>query len=119
MFRSGSIIALGLLTSHWTVDDCIANFLRIFKQSFASRNRRKFPRLKHSTCQYRSKALEQSLREAFTENHALLGAGTDGKAGAVTKLAIPVMSSTYKKIILTNYVRRSAEKRTCLYAYLA
>jgi hypothetical protein len=94
----------------------MANFLRIFKQSFIARNRRKFPRLKYSTCIYRSKALERSLREAFTENQPLLGVGADEKVGAITKLAIPVMSSTHKIIILSNYVRRNASKRMCLLA---
>jgi hypothetical protein len=111
MFSSGSIVALGLLTSRWTVDDCIANFLRIFKQSFMSRNRRKFPKLKYSTCKYRSKPLEQSLREAFTENQPLLGAGENGKVGAITKLAIPAVSSTHKIVLFSNYVRRNAFKR--------
>ena len=81
-----------------------------------ARNRRKFPRLKYSTCIYRSKALEQSLREAFTDTQPLLGAGADEKAGAITKLAIPVMSSTHRIMILSNYVRRNASKRMCLFA---
>lgn len=118
VFRSGSIVALGLLTSRWTVDDCIANFLRIIKPSFTSHNRRKSPRSKYSTCKYRSKALEQSLREAFTENQPLLGAGADGKVGAITKLAIPVVSSMHKTIIFSNYVRRNALKRMFLFARL-
>ena len=107
--------SLGLLTSHWTLDDCIVNFLRIFGQSFAPRNRRKFPKLKHSTCKYRSKALEQALREAFTENQALFRGGIDGRVGTNTKIAIPVVSSTGKTVIFTNYSRRSAVKRRHLF----
>lgn len=80
------------------------------------RNRRNFSGLKYSTCKYRSKALEQSLREAFTENQPLLGAGADGKVGATTKLAIPVVSSAHKIIIFSNYVRRNAFKRMFLFA---
>ncbi|CZR51334.1 uncharacterized protein PAC_01209 [Phialocephala subalpina] len=91
---SGSVVALGLLNTQWNLDDCIANFLRILKQSFSSQSRRKFSKLKNSTYKYHSKALEQSLREAFTENQALSGAGTDGRVGAVPKIAIPVTSAT-------------------------
>jgi hypothetical protein len=115
--RSGSIIGLGLLTSHWTANDCKANFLRIFKEAFVSRNRRTFPRLKHSTCKYRPKPLEQSLRVAFTENQPLLGAGTDGRVGAFTKLAIPVVSTTSKMILFTNYIRQHPLKRRCFFLY--
>ncbi|KAE9366741.1 FabD/lysophospholipase-like protein [Stipitochalara longipes BDJ] len=107
---SGSIIGLGLLTGNWTANDCKANFLQIFKDSFAARNRRTFSRLKHSTCKYHPKPLEQSLRVAFTENQPLLGAGTDGRVGAFTKLAIPVVSSTSKMILFANYVRQSSIK---------
>jgi hypothetical protein len=109
--RSGSIIALSLLTNHWTINDRTANVLRIFKQSFSSGNRRTYPRIKHPTCRYRPKGLEQSLREAFTENQTLLGAGVDGSVGTTTKLVIPVVSSTGKKVLFTNYIRRSSVNR--------
>jgi hypothetical protein len=105
---SGSVIALGLLTNHWTVDDRVANVFRIFKQSFSSRNRRTPPRFKHPTCRYRPKALEQSLRETFTENKTLLEAGVDRRVGTTTKIVIPVVSSGGRQLLFTNYLRRNA-----------
>ncbi|KAF8847642.1 hypothetical protein BDZ45DRAFT_315849 [Acephala macrosclerotiorum] len=107
---SSSVVALGLLNTQWNLDDCIANFMRILKQSFSSQSRRKFSKLKNPTYKYHSKALEQSLREAFTENQALLGTGTDGRVGAVPKVAIPVASKTGRTTMLVNYVQRSDAK---------
>jgi hypothetical protein len=39
--------------------------------------------------------------------------GVDGRVGTTTKIAIPVVSSTGKKVLFTNYIRRSAINRKC------
>ncbi|KAF4637022.1 hypothetical protein G7Y89_g1060 [Cudoniella acicularis] len=110
---SGSIPALGLFVSNWTMGKCEENFLKICKKSFAKDNFRRFRNLprrlgRSSKSKYGSSALEKSLKEAFTESEPLFGGSSASKLGTNTKVAIPAIpSSTSKTTLFPNYNRLS------------
>jgi hypothetical protein len=113
--RSGSIPALGLFVSHWTLDECEENFSSICKQSFIGDNVHRFRTLsrrlgRSSKSKYGAANLERSLKEAFTDSQPLFGGANTGISGTNVKVAIPAISSSSKATLFPNYNRQSSSQ---------
>ncbi|KAH8684241.1 hypothetical protein BGZ60DRAFT_397086 [Tricladium varicosporioides] len=104
---TGSVVALGLINSEWTIDECLGVYLATCSQALGEKNHRKFPRIKHPTCQYRSSVLEQSLQEYFPEDEPLFGSSRmNNRFGTYTTVAIPSSTQGGKPLAFTNHNQR-------------
>ncbi|THX27092.1 hypothetical protein D6D12_05739 [Aureobasidium pullulans] len=104
---TGGIIALGLVSKGWSVDDCTRKFENLCHKAFQERMMARGPFLGrlirtyyHSL--YETAAIEGALKEAFTESADLFGAkptssGIYGIKVAVTATAYPTILSVQKR----------------------
>ena len=118
-FRTGGLIALGLVTQSWTIEDCLSHFEQICSKAFPRHTKRGVPVLAWIRERYISKsetsAFEMALRVAFSETQHLFGdPRPSGKPGSHTKVAVTATSSAGRTVLLGNYNRYTSKKRTYL-----
>ena len=117
--RSGSIPALAIFASNWTINECEESFSIICKQGFVGDSFHRFRNLhrrlgRSSKSKYGSANLEKALKEAFSESQPLFGGSNAGKLGTHTKVAVSAISSNGKTTLFPNYNRRSLPYRKFL-----
>jgi hypothetical protein len=115
--RAGGLIALGLVTQSWTIEDCLYHFEQICNKAFPRHTKRGVPVLAWIRERYKSKsettAFEMALRSAFSETQHLFGdPRPSGKPGSHTKVAVTATSSAGRTVLLGNYNRFASKKRT-------
>ena len=118
-YSAGSIPALGLFASNWTLVECEDAYSSICKKAFAGNNLSRFRSLhrrlrRSSKSRYGSANLEKALKEEFSESQPLFGGSSAGKFGTNTKVAIPAVSSSGRATLFPNYNRRSLPYRKFL-----
>ena len=118
-FSTGGLIALGLVTQSWTMEDCLCHFERICSKAFPRHNKRGIPVLAWIRDRYKPKpettAFEIALKGAFPETQHLFGdPRPSGKPGSHIKMAVTATSSAGRTVLLGNYNRYASKKRTYL-----
>jgi hypothetical protein len=117
---TGGLIALGLVTQSWTLEDCLYHFERICSKVFSHHpNKRAIPVLGWIRERYKSKsetsAFEIALKSAFSESQYLFGdPRPSGIPGSHIKVAVTATSSAGRTVLLGNYNRRTSKKRGSL-----
>ncbi|KAI1124855.1 hypothetical protein F5Y10DRAFT_284739 [Nemania abortiva] len=75
---TGGLVALGLASMNWTVDQCIEQFEGLCNQAFTRRTGSTLPLVGHLVdhhhhSKYQTKTLESALKEAYTDDMQLFG----------------------------------------------
>jgi hypothetical protein len=114
-FSTGGLIALGLVTQNWTIEDCLYHFERICSKAFSHHTKRAIPVVGWIRERYKSKsetsAFEAALKGAFSESQHLFGdPRPSGKLGSHIKVAVTAASSAGRTVVLGNYNRRTSKK---------
>lgn len=117
---TGGLVALGLATQSWTIEDCLSHFEDLCNQAFPRSTKRGVPVLTWIREKYKSKseasAFEMALRGAFSETQHLFGdPRPNGKPGSHIKVAVAATSSAGRTVLLGNYNRYSSKKRRSLF----
>jgi hypothetical protein len=119
-FRTGGLVALGLTTQSWTIEDCLSHFEQLCSKAFPHYTKRGVPVLAWIREKYKSKseatAFEIALRGAFSETQHLFGdPRPSGKPGSHIKVAVTATSSAGRTVLLGNYNRYASKKRRYLF----
>ncbi|KEQ81932.1 hypothetical protein M438DRAFT_357458 [Aureobasidium pullulans EXF-150] len=108
---TGGIIALGLVSKGWSVDDCTRKFENLCHKAFQERMMARGPFLGrlirtyyHSL--YGTAAIEGALKEAFTESADLFGAKPTSSGIYGIKVAVTA-TAVSSSVVLSNYNRIS------------
>lgn len=112
---TGGIIALGLVSQDWSVEECLTFFERLCAIAFTPRIAANVPRISwlisnyhHSL--YETSPLEKSLLEAFGNEKYLFG-GRGATQPSGVKVAVTTTSAASgTPVVLSNYNRHSLEK---------
>ncbi|KAM7198241.1 hypothetical protein V8F20_006268 [Naviculisporaceae sp. PSN 640] len=116
---TGGIIALGLGVKNWRVSFCIRKFKQLSAQAFTERQSSvlKYAAMVHHKSLYKTKPLEEALKEAFDADTALFG-GQFQSSGEISDIKVAVTSTTAAEnhpVIMTNYNIARVEKDDCSY----
>lgn len=112
---TGGLIALGLASMKWTVDDCSRNFVKLCDEAFTRRAGSDLPFIGtvwdfHHHSKYRTKTLENALKKAFTEESHLFGGRHSAElCGFPLKVAVTATSPGNKTYVLGNYNRNESK----------
>ncbi|KAF2465550.1 FabD/lysophospholipase-like protein [Lindgomyces ingoldianus] len=109
---TAGIIALGLGTRNWSVEECLDHFEKICAQAFANRGGRHIPgagwlveSLAHA--KYDSIPLEAALKEAFSDSQYLFGGPRHrGLSDLNVKVALATSTPGGNDVVLANYNRQ-------------
>lgn len=108
---TGGLVALGLTTMNWSVEECIENFERLCDQAFTRRSGGTLPIIgaiveNYHHSKYQTATLDQALRTAFPEDLHLFGGRRPTDSCASVKVAVTATSlAANKTYILSNYNR--------------
>jgi len=121
---TGGLIALGLVTQNWTIEDCLHHFAQIYSKALSHPNKRGIPVLTWIREKYNSKsdttAFEAALKIAYSENQNLFGdPRPSGRPGSHIQVAVTATSSAGRTVLLANYNRRTSKKRRWWILYLS
>lgn len=114
---TGGLIALGLASKNWTVNNCIHHFTDLCQRAFTERFGMNVPVLSalvenYHHSKYETAPLNQALREAFSEEDYLFG----GPRESNQKTKVAVTATTAGNVsILANYNRSCTDKRKVTY----
>lgn len=114
---TGGLIALGLATQNWTLEDCFHHFERICNKGFSRPTGHGIPGLvwlreKFKKSKFETNLFEMALKDAFSESQCLFGEPRPSdRSGSHVKVAVTATSSAGKTVILANYNRRCSERR--------
>jgi hypothetical protein len=116
-FSTGGLIALGLTTQNWTLEECFHHFERICNKGFSRHTGHGIPGLvwlreKYNKSKFETSLFEMALKEAFSESQYLFGGPRPSdRSGSHVKVAVTATSSAGKTVLLANYNRRCSERR--------
>ncbi|KAJ2991286.1 hypothetical protein NUW58_g2566 [Xylaria curta] len=109
---TGGLVALGLASMNWTVDECIEHFEGLCNQAFTRRTGGGLPLVGHFVdhhyhSKYQTKTLESVLKEAFTDDMQLFGGERPLESTRwQVKVAVTATSlAGNKTYVLSNYNR--------------
>jgi hypothetical protein len=108
---TGGIIALGLGTQNWSLDQCVSKFVRLCDKAFTPREFSRVPGLTQATTlkhgsKYKTRPLREALHGVFGEDQLYGGPG-DASYAYDTKVAVTATSGTGERaLVLANYGRR-------------
>jgi len=113
---TGGLIALGLVTQNWTIEDCLNHFERIYSKALSHPNKSGIPVLSWIREKYKSKsdstAFEAALKVAFPDKQHLFGdPRPSDKPGSHIQVGVTATSSAGRTVLLANYNRRTSKKR--------
>ena len=112
-FSTGGLIALGLASKNWSIDECIWHFESLCNRAFTRRSGTDIRGLSllvesYHHSRYKTKPLHDALKQAFGENEYLFG----GKRKSNTRLKVAVTTTIGGNAsIITNYNRSHNEMR--------
>lgn len=102
---TGGILALGLGVMNWSVNRCMGLFLDLVERAFTP----KF-RVSLGSSKYRSRPLEEALRECF-KDEAMFGGRQHIPAVRHRRVAVTSAKGTAEQaVVFTNYNRTADEK---------
>lgn len=109
---TGGLVALGLTTMNWSVEDCIENFEKLCEQAFTRRSGSSLPIIgaiveNYHHSKYQTATLDSSLKTAFPEDLHLFGGRRPADlCESSVKVAVTATSlAANKTYILSNYNR--------------
>lgn len=114
---TGGLVALGLASMNWTVDQCIKQFEGFCDQAFTRRTGSALPLVGHLVdhhhhSKYQTKTLESALKDAFTDEIQLFGGEQRPRSTTwQVKVAVTATALTGSKTyVLANYNGRRENK---------
>jgi hypothetical protein len=118
-YSTGGLIALGLVTQSWSIEECAYHLERIYSKAFPRQTKRGTPVLAWIRERYKLKseasAFEIALKGAFSETQHLFGhPRPSGKPGSHIKVAVTATSSAGRTVLLSNYNRYTSQRRRYL-----
>ena|ERR1700712_1636810 len=117
---TGGLIALGLGSMNWSVEECISMFEKMCRKAFTPRLGSSIPLFSfivenYNHSKYETKPLEQTLQDAFTEDLYLFGGARKTGINSPVKVAITGTSLAGRTpIVFGNYNRVCSDKRMSL-----
>lgn len=117
LFSTGGLIALGLVTQNWSVQQCITRFEMLCDQAFTPRKGSDLPfgvgwfigNYNHS--KYETTPLEEALQSAFSVDQYLFGGRRLTQHwSSATKVAVTATLPSKSAVLLANYNRQCEEK---------
>ncbi|TKA79397.1 hypothetical protein B0A49_02614 [Cryomyces minteri] len=108
---TGGLIALGLATQSWSVEDCTTHFEELCEKAFSRRAGSNFPffgRLvdNYNHSRYETRPLEEALTTAFSPDVYLFGGRRINQSpGPDLKVAVTATSATGSGVVFANYNR--------------
>ncbi|KAF2729081.1 hypothetical protein EJ04DRAFT_503032 [Polyplosphaeria fusca] len=111
---TGGVIALGLVTSGWSLADCETHVMSLVEKIFTRGNTQRLPNVslrptKSSHAKYRSKILDESLNALFQSEPRIIDTPpTIDPIAQSTRLAVLTSSATGRKVLFSNYRRRQS-----------
>ncbi|KAI0474210.1 hypothetical protein F4859DRAFT_521928 [Xylaria cf. heliscus] len=117
VISTGGLVALGLASMNWTVDECIEQFEDLCNQAFTRRTGGGLPLINHFIdhhhhSKYQTRTLESALKEAFTDDMQLFG-GERPPESAHWQLKVAVTATSLagnKTYVLSNYNRHGGRQ---------
>ncbi|KAF1956454.1 hypothetical protein CC80DRAFT_516035 [Byssothecium circinans] len=113
---TGGIVALGLVTRNWTVQECIVRFEELCVTAFTRRTGGNIPLVSwlvdnYNHSKYETKSLHEALQSAFPSHQYLFGGRrTDQLWTTPVKVAVTAVGASNSAMVLANYNRRCDEK---------
>ncbi|OCK84171.1 hypothetical protein K432DRAFT_289452 [Lepidopterella palustris CBS 459.81] len=113
---TGGVIALGLATRNWSVEECLGQFERICMESFSHRAGRDIPGIgwlveSINNCKYDSHSTEKALQEAFSDSQYLFGGPRPSNPSEFhVKAAVLATTPGGNPVVLANYNRQSRDR---------
>jgi hypothetical protein len=114
---TGGLIALGLGAMNWSVDECAESFENMCRTAFIRRTGSTLPGIgflvdNYNHSKYETRGLEQTLKNAFTEDENFFGGRRLRVSNSNLKVAITATSlAGQAAIVFGNYNRICEEKR--------
>ncbi|CAI6303542.1 unnamed protein product [Periconia digitata] len=107
---TGGVLALGLNSRGWTLDDCERHLRDIFAKTFTPANVHRFPtfQFRGSQAKYRAKALDDCLAAVFPEQRIVDLPPSEDPMQRSSKVAVLSSSTTGRKILFSNYRRKAS-----------
>ncbi|KAI0003957.1 hypothetical protein F4779DRAFT_621638 [Xylariaceae sp. FL0662B] len=109
---TGGLVALGLASMSWTVDECINHFETLCHEAFTRRVGSSLPLIgsfvdNYHHSKYQTSTLEKAFKSAFTDTNYLFGGRrSDWSSGSPVKVAVTATSlAGNKTYVITNYNR--------------
>ncbi len=112
---TGALIALGLTTRYWSLDQCAHYIQRILNDAYSRRPGRCIPGIgrlleTYSKSKFDSSSLDNALKEAFPEAQYLFGGRSlPNMPASAIKVAVTATTSTGSPIVFANYNRRCSD----------
>ncbi|EMC99209.1 hypothetical protein BAUCODRAFT_146182 [Baudoinia panamericana UAMH 10762] len=112
---TGGLIALGLTSRNWTVEECIEQFTTFCKQAFTLRRGIGVPVIgqlvsHYNHSRYETQPLEDALKTAFTHEQYLFGGRRADPGSTSTKVAVTATAAAGQSVVLSNYNRLCTRK---------
>ncbi|KAI0484539.1 acyl transferase/acyl hydrolase/lysophospholipase [Xylariaceae sp. FL0804] len=121
---TGGLVALGLGTMEWTVDECIGHFEALCHEAFTRRVGSTLPLLgslveNYHHSKYQTTTLEKAYTSAFTDDTYLFGGRRPfGSSGSLVKVAVTATSlAGNRTYIFSNYNRPRDSHKTNQYHF--
>ena len=112
---TGGLIALGLVSKDWTVEECIYHFENLCVKAFTRRLGSSIPGMSmiiesYHRSKYETAPLQEALQDAFSEDDYLFG----GPRVTNPRTKVAVTATTAGTVsVLANYNRNCSDKREC------
>ena len=116
LIRTGGVIALGLATRNWTVEQCSEHFKSICKDAFSHRAGHDIPGIgwlveSINNYKYETQSLETALKRAFSDSQYLFGGPRPNDASQFhVKAAVVTSTPGGNTTVLANYNRHSSDR---------
>ena len=114
---TGGIIALGLTTQNWSVEECTRHFESLCREVFTKRPYSNLPGVSwlvenFNYSRYETRPMEDALRTTFSATKLLFGGTQAHTVGNDIKNAVTATSHTGQAVLFSNYNRICNEKCT-------
>ncbi|KAF1960915.1 hypothetical protein CC80DRAFT_590230 [Byssothecium circinans] len=105
---TGGVLALGLNSRGWDLDDCEEYLCALFERIFTPSNMHRFPtfQVNRSHAKYRSKILDDCLTSMFPEQKIVDLPPVEDPIQRSSKVAVLTSSATGRKVLFSNYRRK-------------
>ncbi|KAI3317161.1 hypothetical protein HD806DRAFT_515838 [Xylariaceae sp. AK1471] len=121
---TGGLVALGLASMNWSIDECIEKFEGFCEEAFTRRIGSTLPLVGHFIenyhhSRYKTSTLEHVLKEAFTDNLQLFGGErVPDRTSWQVKVAVTATAlAGNKTYVLSNYNRHQESQKSNYYHF--
>lgn len=114
---TGGLIALGLASRNWSVDECINHFEQLCDKAFTRRSGGNIPLIgwlvdNYNHSKFETAPLQEALISAFSDDQYLFGGRRPDQSSGCSpvKVAVTATSASGSAVVLANYNRHCSEK---------